>query len=127
MNEIQLSDSLLKKKELKLRRVGQCEICEYDFKPTLQLHHVIPVSKGGCDSLENLMLLCPNCHKTIHAIASDSIGQRYTDEYIDNWLYNNNSKKQVYAYFKLALRATTGLEAEEFEQFIIRSQSERNS
>ena len=28
-----------------------------------EIHHIIPVSKGGNDTLENLILLCPNHHK----------------------------------------------------------------
>ncbi|MEO2202510.1 ParB N-terminal domain-containing protein [Paenibacillus pabuli] len=31
-------------------------------------HHMIPVSKNGPDSEDNLILLCKNCHSIVHAI-----------------------------------------------------------
>jgi 5-methylcytosine-specific restriction endonuclease McrA len=32
----------------------------------LQTHHMIPVSKGGSNSLSNLTTLCRSCHKKEH-------------------------------------------------------------
>lgn len=32
----------------------------------LEIHHIIPVSEGGDDKLENLIPLCPNCHRLAH-------------------------------------------------------------
>ena len=29
----------------------------------LEVHHIIPVSKGGSNSMRNLITLCHNCHK----------------------------------------------------------------
>lgn len=29
----------------------------------LELHHVVPVASGGVDEPDNLVLLCPNCHR----------------------------------------------------------------
>lgn len=50
--------------------------CEYCSKPApflknlglpyLEVHHVIPLSKGGPDTPENCVALCPNCHKALH-------------------------------------------------------------
>jgi 5-methylcytosine-specific restriction endonuclease McrA len=31
-----------------------------------QVHHVIPVSRGGTDAMENLALLCHRCHSEAH-------------------------------------------------------------
>ena len=28
-----------------------------------EIHHIVPVAEGGNDSAQNLILLCPNCHK----------------------------------------------------------------
>ena len=43
-----------------------CAVCgrwvENGHKP----HHVIPKSHGGGDTLENLVLLCDNCHYEVH-------------------------------------------------------------
>lgn len=51
---------------------GRCQICGFD--PLLlygvdvcHAHHLIYLSRGGDDTLENLALLCPNHHAVIHA------------------------------------------------------------
>lgn len=28
-----------------------------------EIHHIVPVSEGGSGELDNLIMLCPNCHK----------------------------------------------------------------
>ncbi len=40
-----------------------------------QIHHIIPVSKGGGEDVENLILLCPNHHKMadLGAIAAEHL------------------------------------------------------
>jgi 5-methylcytosine-specific restriction endonuclease McrA len=35
-------------------------------EPYLETHHIIPLSKGGSDSIDNLIALCPNCHRQRH-------------------------------------------------------------
>lgn len=37
-----------------------------DGEPYLQVHHIVPLSKGGLDIVENTMAVCPNCHCEIH-------------------------------------------------------------
>ena len=32
----------------------------------LELHHIIPLSKGGADTMKNIILLCPDCHRREH-------------------------------------------------------------
>ena len=58
-----------------LRRAkGYCESCnkpapfkrKFTLDPYLEVHHIIPLSKGGEDSLENTLALCPNCHRELH-------------------------------------------------------------
>jgi 5-methylcytosine-specific restriction protein A len=44
-----------------------CQIKETKYL-TLQIHHIVPRSKGGADTIDNLVALCPNCHCTIHSI-----------------------------------------------------------
>jgi len=52
---------------------GKCQNCLHDapFKredgtPFLEIHHVEWLSKGGEDSVENAIALCPNCHRKAH-------------------------------------------------------------
>ena len=35
-------------------------------KLKLNVHHIIPKSKGGSDNLENLIVLCKDCHEALH-------------------------------------------------------------
>ena len=52
------------------RSKGICEGCgdEAPFttkngKPYLEVHHLMPISKGGSDHPENVAAVCPNCHR----------------------------------------------------------------
>lgn len=64
---------------VKMRAKGYCELCgerapfEYKGEPYLEFDHIIPVSQGGKDSIENVAALCPNCHVKKHKLASDDI------------------------------------------------------
>lgn len=43
---------------------GRCLVCKSDFADTgYDIDHVIPISKGGEHSPENVQLLCPTCNK----------------------------------------------------------------
>jgi 5-methylcytosine-specific restriction protein A len=46
-----------------------CEMCQKEDKLTLaeEVHHVVPLSKGGTHATENLMALCTRCHSAITA------------------------------------------------------------
>ena len=48
-------------------RGSTCQVCDYKKEKVLQIHHIVERAKGGNDELENLVLLCPNCHREIHA------------------------------------------------------------
>ncbi|WP_242446606.1 HNH endonuclease signature motif containing protein [Vibrio sp. T9] len=56
------------------RAEGFCEKCKEkapfikrsNGEPYLEVLHIIPLSQGGLDSLENVISLCPNCHREIH-------------------------------------------------------------
>lgn len=54
------------KTKLLNERGNYCEFCKYDNVNVLQVHHIIERSNGGNDDMSNLLLLCPNCHYTIH-------------------------------------------------------------
>jgi len=51
---------------------GRCQVCGFD--PLLiygveasHAHHLVYLSRGGADTLQNMTLLCPNHHSVIHA------------------------------------------------------------
>ena len=57
----------------KQRAAGRCEHCQSEAPfltgagmPYLEVHHVVPLSQDGEDRLENVLALCPNCHRKAH-------------------------------------------------------------
>lgn len=52
---------------IKNRDTFTCRLCfEKLDSYNLQVHHIIPVSNGGDDELNNLVLLCCECHTDLH-------------------------------------------------------------
>lgn len=54
---------------------GVCQLCreKAPFKnangePYLESHHIIPLSDGGRDAIDNVVALCPNCHRKMHIL-----------------------------------------------------------
>ncbi|MDU9050974.1 MAG: HNH endonuclease signature motif containing protein [Candidatus Electrothrix sp. Rat3] len=53
---------------------GKCQDCNKPApfvskktgEPYLEVHHIIPLAEDGPDSRENLLALCPNCHRKRH-------------------------------------------------------------
>lgn len=43
-----------------------CQICGWN-EATRDIHHIIPVSKGGQNEESNLIVVCPNHHRMIHS------------------------------------------------------------
>ena len=60
------------KAEVLDRAKGLCEYCykrpflTYDREPYLEVHHIIPLSEGGPDTVKNTIALCPECHRAAH-------------------------------------------------------------
>lgn len=56
------------------RASGVCEICSdpapfsrrVNGTPYLEVHHKIPLSQGGDDTVDNAIAACPNCHRKAH-------------------------------------------------------------
>lgn len=52
------------------RANGHCQLCgctapfhDSQGNPYLEIHFVIALNEGGSDSIDNLVTLCPNCHR----------------------------------------------------------------
>ncbi|UYP07258.1 HNH endonuclease [Priestia megaterium] len=61
----------------KARANGLCQLCEEPAPfltkkgdPYLETHHIEWLSKGGEDTIENTVALCPNCHRRMHSLNS---------------------------------------------------------
>ena len=62
---------------------GICQLCNQsapfnniDGEPYLETHHIIWLSEGGEDSIQNTVALCPNCHRKIHVLNTNADNQR---------------------------------------------------
>lgn len=47
-------------------RVYKPQVKHFDLNGTHEIHHVIPVTRGGNNSNDNLILLCIPCHLSRH-------------------------------------------------------------
>lgn len=50
------------------------------------VHHIVPLSKGGTNNFNNLSILCKECHKKVHSKGSD-----YQDDEKDNGINIKNT------------------------------------
>lgn len=57
------------------RAKGRCDLCQMnapfvkrDGTPYLECHHVVWLSRGGEDVIDNVSAICPNCHRKIHIL-----------------------------------------------------------
>lgn len=54
---------------------GTCQLCDKEApfldkqgNPFLEVHHIEYLSRGGKDAIDNVIALCPNCHRKIHLL-----------------------------------------------------------
>lgn len=54
---------------------GICQLCDEEApfldrqgNPFLEVHHIKYLSNGGKDEIDNVVALCPNCHRRIHIL-----------------------------------------------------------
>lgn len=57
---------------------GKCQFCgnnapfiDRNGEPYLEEHHVKRLADGGRDTIDNVVAICPNCHKKIHVVNSE--------------------------------------------------------
>ncbi len=89
----------------KRRANGICQLCRKaapftrsDGNPYLESHHIIWLSDGGSDSLNNTVALCPNCHRKMHIIndKKDIIKLQNSNKKINLTDSDNVVGKEVY-------------------------------
>ena len=61
----------------KRRSSGRCQLCkspapfvDKSGTPYLETHHIVWLSRGGQDSIDNTVALCANCHRRMHVLDS---------------------------------------------------------
>lgn len=68
-----------KVRERYVKKHPLCEKClkEGRYVPVKEVHHILPISKGGTNEESNLMSLCRSCHNKIHI----EVGDRHPHEF----------------------------------------------
>ena len=60
-----------------------CSICGWN-ESTCDIHHIIPKSQDGSNEHNNLIIVCPNCHRIIHT----------TNKYSIDFLFEHSIEKE---------------------------------
>ena len=71
-NKLSKKEAVRMAKKMKL----SCALCGWNELPC-EVHHIIAQADGGTDDLDNLIYVCPNCHRILHMDKS-----RYPLEYL---------------------------------------------
>jgi len=71
----------------KRRAEGKCQLCDqqapFDTRqgePYLEIHHIDRLARGGSDTIENTVALCPNCHRKMHLLNLKSDRRKLVEE-----------------------------------------------
>lgn len=92
---IQDINSLTSIKDLSKRTVSKilnrankgCSICGWN-ESTCDIHHIIERKNGGTNDNNNLIIVCPNCHRVIHTTnkySKDFLQQHSIEQEFNNW------------------------------------------
>lgn len=89
-----------------LRRANlACSICSWN-DASCDIHHIIQVKNGGSDEMDNLICVCPNCHRNIHQNGSkfktiEQLLELSLDKKFPNWKdYYNPVSPRYYKALK---------------------------
>lgn len=78
-----------------------CSICSWD-KATGDIHHIVEISEGGTNDMNNLIYICPNCHRCVHQLgekfkSKDELKKLSLDITFPNWLeFYNPQKSKIF-------------------------------
>lgn len=68
-----------------------CYFCDFYSEEIIQAHHIVPKSKGGNNERNNILYICPNCHRLIHK-------RGYNLRYSKGYYYIINEEKDRIVY-----------------------------
>ena len=77
--------------EMGAKQRWKCKICKKLLPVASQVDHVVPLSAGGDDKVENMQLLCANCHAEKSRMEAKKGVE--LDRGIPNYFPRNDSKK----------------------------------
>ena len=77
------------RKILKRANANRCSVCGWD-KAACDIHHIVERKYGGTNNLDNLVILCPNCHRSVHEhgdsfITSNALRKLSLKYVLPNW------------------------------------------
>lgn len=100
------------RKAAMVRDNGTCQCCKHGgthFADVLDLHHIIPVSLSGVDSVDNSIMLCVTCHRFVHlystgdlTIAPALLESNYDD--LDDEMKNQYPNAEVFEDEKMRMK-----------------------
>lgn len=66
------------KEAVKRVAAGKCQLCKQEApffdsygEPYLEEHHIVRLADGGSDTFDNVVAICPNCHRKVHVLNDD--------------------------------------------------------
>lgn len=68
-----------------------CMRCKWAEGPR-DVHHIIPVSEGGKNTMMNLITLCPNCHRLAHR---NLLSKEELNITLKNWTISSSSIEET--------------------------------
>lgn len=69
-----------------------CQLCKANKNVVIEVHHILPRSKGGSNKPSNLISLCHSCHRKVH---SNNNNNKYFDE-VKNMKISDSYKDSTY-------------------------------
>lgn len=98
LNDISIMDLSKRTISKIIERSGKgCSICDWNLT-RCDIHHIIERSNGGSNELDNLILICPNCHRAIHTLG---------DIYITEHELKDKSLKYTFSDWKIYYNPST--------------------
>jgi len=73
----------------------------------LRVHHIVPVSLGGTDEIENLVLLCPNCHTLVHLLSSKRFSGRDASSILVSEYEQEATNEECYEHQQILRRVNS--------------------
>jgi len=66
-----------------------CSLCNWN-EAHCDIHHIVPKKKGGKDTMDNLICVCPNCHRKLHQYGEkfktvSELKEKSLEKTLPNW------------------------------------------
>lgn len=96
------------RQQVESRAQGQCEYCKMSQVlqgATFHLEHIVPLSRGGSDDLDNLALACPSCN--LHKADRTHFQESHTETLVELFHPRRHSWNDHFAWDEYAMVGVT--------------------